>query len=318
MCTSQNGHSFILVLLVFQFGGFDMFHSRRAFTLIELLVVIAIIGILVALLLPAVQAARESARRTECMNHLKQFGVAFQNHHDTFHFLPDGGRHWSNAPDYNANGKPEIGPAQRAGWGFQILPYLEQESLWLGAGGATSADRQRNTISKLVAVFFCPSRRAPNLLPPVGNWYAPAGTFPHSPSDYAGSNHENTGAVIQNPTFGGSPVASIGFAALIDGTANTMLVGEKRLNFVLLGQYQSDDNEGYTCGWDHDMMRFTDREPRPDTRSGNGEQRFGSLHPGIFQAVFADGAVHIIPYTIELTVFTRMGNRSDGETFHFP
>jgi len=90
--------------------------NRLAFTLVELLVVIAIIGILVALLLPAIQAAREAARRTECGNNLKQYGLALQNYHDTYKCFPMAGNNWNNHP--------------RVGWQPRILPFAEQAELW--------------------------------------------------------------------------------------------------------------------------------------------------------------------------------------------
>src|SRR5207244_13274785 len=98
---------------------------QLAFTLVELLVVIAIIGVLVALLLPAVQAAREAARRMQCQNNLKQFGLAFQNHHDTQKHLPtDGwGYGWVGDPDAG------FGADQPGGWTFNILPYCEQQAI---------------------------------------------------------------------------------------------------------------------------------------------------------------------------------------------
>src|SRR6187431_638694 len=104
---------------------------RLAFTLVELLVVIAIIGVLVALLLPAVQAARESARRMQCQNHLKQFGLAFHSHADTFSHLPTGGWGWSYVGD------PDEGFAEKqpGGWLYNILPFIEQKALReIGAG----------------------------------------------------------------------------------------------------------------------------------------------------------------------------------------
>src|SRR5262245_6256560 len=164
--------------------------GRRGFTLVELLVVIAIIGVLVALLLPAVQSAREASRRTKCLNNMKQVVLAMHNFHDVFNRMPTAGWfQWCNAMPtvvpsgmtaaewpqtgciipYNLNGQPvnsfsngpvnggqptgtpwTAPPRQAASWPFQILPYIEQSS-----GQSQSAGFMRNTV---VSVYICPTR----------------------------------------------------------------------------------------------------------------------------------------------------------------
>jgi prepilin-type N-terminal cleavage/methylation domain-containing protein/prepilin-type processing-associated H-X9-DG protein len=128
-------------------------HLRRGFTLVELLVVIAIIGILVALLLPAIQAAREAARRTDCKNRLKQIGLAMQNHASTHRVFPTGGAViYPKIEDYVANENP-LGPEKQGlGWAYQILPYLEEGAI---QGLTTQDELQASTIS----LYVCPSRR---------------------------------------------------------------------------------------------------------------------------------------------------------------
>jgi len=305
-----------------------MQRQRPGFTLVELLVVIAIIGILIALLLPAVQAAREAARRSECKNNLKQIGLAIHNHVDTQNILPTAGWHWSHAPEYTSDGTPEAAPHQRAGWGFQILPYMEQGNLWKGGGETNNADRQRLVIAAVIDGMYCPSRRKAAALPPRNRWYGPSGSYAHGTTDYAASSHttgridggsdnRGVGAIVRH---NGGGDRTLTFASLTDGTSQTMLVGEKRLNTSSrLGTYQGDDNEGYTSGWDHDVIRYTHRQPRPDCQTPGcwGEVRFGSAHAAGFQAVFGDGSVHTIRYNVNLDIFRRMGERSDGLDFEF-
>ena len=129
--------------------------EKAGFTLVELLVVIAIIGVLVALLLPAVQAAREAARRTQCINQLKQVGLSCMNFADSKGTFPTGGdKIFPEIQDYVEGGRP-LGPAKQGlGWGYQILPYLEKQNL---ANITTQAQLQ----STVVADYICPSRREP-------------------------------------------------------------------------------------------------------------------------------------------------------------
>src|SRR4051794_2773702 len=137
--------------------------TRKGFTLVELLVVIAIIGVLVALLLPAVQAAREAARRSQCMNNLKQIGLAFQMHHDAQKFFPSGG--WG----HTFVGDPDegFGKGQPGGWAYSVLPYMEMASLHDYGKGVKVTNGTTNTQKKTtnlyivqqpVPTFLCPSR----------------------------------------------------------------------------------------------------------------------------------------------------------------
>ena len=140
--------------------------KRKAFTLVELLVVIAIIGILVALLLPAIQAAREAARRNQCKNHLKQLALAALLHEDTHKFLPSGG--WKD--DYTADANMGYGARQPGSWYFNVLAYTEEGSVHdLNKGlsvnpVATGAQQATTTLNQTpVTIFHCPSRRAAKL-----------------------------------------------------------------------------------------------------------------------------------------------------------
>ncbi|MEO2091535.1 MAG: DUF1559 domain-containing protein [Gemmataceae bacterium] len=97
--------------------------------------------------------------------------------------------------------------------------------------------------------------------------------------------------------------------------AHTILLGEKRLNLQYLGRYQSDDNEGYTSGWDHDVIRWVGNPPAADYRglNGDGGQRFGSSHPGQFMACMADGSVRGLRYSTDYTTLQRLAIRNDGQ-----
>jgi prepilin-type N-terminal cleavage/methylation domain-containing protein/prepilin-type processing-associated H-X9-DG protein len=283
------------------------FHHRQGFTLIELLVVIAIIAILIGLLLPAVQKVREAAARIQCSNHLKQMGIAMHSHHDTIGTFPTGGTHWNIPPTFIGPGQPATGQAQQGGVFFQILPYLEQDAVWKGGGGTTIDQCQINAIGAKIKFYFCPSRRSPQAFSGA-NWYGPGGTYDHAQIDYAASNLDNNGIIPYG--YVGKKMTDVG-----DGTSNTLLVGEKRLNVALLGGFQGDDNEGYSSGWDHDTIRYTSQPPLPDPRTGDGQQRFGASHPSRFNALLADGSVRGISYSINPTTFSYLGNANDGQVF---
>jgi prepilin-type N-terminal cleavage/methylation domain-containing protein/prepilin-type processing-associated H-X9-DG protein len=281
---------------------------RPGFTLIELLVVIAIIAVLIGLLLPAVQKVREAAARTQCANNLKQIGLAFHTHHDQYQFFPGGGWDWSTPPTY-VNGSPAVGAQQQAGWGFQILPFIEATSVWRGGAATTDLGRIAVAVGTTNKVFFCPTRRPPQTVTFGDPGYLNGAVLARALCDYAASNYEGTGVVRQS-----QPNTT---ASITDGLSNTLLAGDKRLDLLNLGQPQDDDNEGYTSGFDEDTIRRTAREsepPAPDPRDGfTGGLRFGSSHPGRFNVVLADGSVRSIAYSIDPAVFRRLGDKADGE-----
>ena len=151
---------------------FPVSPSRRGFTLVELLVVIAIIGVLVALLLPAIQAAREAARRSQCQNNLKQVGLGALNHESTNRFFPSGGWTYDWGPDPNRG----YGEKQPGGWAYSLLAFVEQQNLRnLGSGAVIGTPAHQTAMTQLiqtpVETFICPSRSAPRL--PLTIWNAP-------------------------------------------------------------------------------------------------------------------------------------------------
>lgn len=277
-----------------------MLGKRKGFTLVELLVVIAIIGVLVALLLPAVQAAREAARRTQCMNRLKQIGLAFQNHHDAQRFFPSGG--WS----YNFVGDPDegFGASQPGGWAYSVLPYMELASLHdIGKGvkvtnGTTnSAKKTTNTqiVQTAAPEFMCPSRGRMQITPTC---CGPANTnydtgMRMAKSDYAANFGDTNycrdsapqcgclvakpeyspGNVVAGRTFTNWPLtdritgivftrSEVTIAQVPDGTSNTYAVGEKFVN-PLGYEDQSDAGNDWSMysGVQDDTVRTTHYEP---------------------------------------------------------
>src|SRR5262249_4885688 len=153
-------------------------------------------------------------------------------------------------------GQPAVGEQQKAGWGFQILPFIEQANIWQGGAATTDTGRALVAIGAPGKLFFCPSRRAPQTVTFSDPEYMSGRSVTHALCDYAASNLDGTGVVRQ---FTPNRIADI-----TDGTSNTLLLGDKRLNRAHLGQPQEDDDIGYTAGWDNDTVRTTDHPPQPD------------------------------------------------------
>jgi len=315
--------------------------SRRSgFTLVELLVVIAIIGILVAMLLPAVQSAREAGRRVQCANHLKQIGVAYQVHHDTHGFFPTGGwgQRWVGDPHRG------FGKNQASGWAYCILPYIEQESLWLmpddgDPANITAAQKAQaaEMIKVPISIMHCPTRRPaktyPYTLPQVWDTYDANVTTIVARNDYAANAGGDT-IVMTNYAHPNNYAAAATFAwsdnsgrtgvtfyrseisipQVKDGTSNTYAAGEKFLNvdLYMTGTGGADNHSMYQ-GHDWDVLRWTSYPVVRDRPGADLMQHFGSAHPTGAQFVFCDGSVHLISYSIDTVTHRRLGDRRDGE-----
>jgi len=312
--------------------------SPIGFTLVELLVVITIIGILIALLLPAVQAAREAARQLQCKNNLKQLALGCLNHENAHGFLPSGGWGiwWFGDPDQG------VGKNQPGSWVFSVLPYLEQQSLHdIGAGldfnAKKTAFTQREEIP--LSMVSCPSRRPPSTQPnPYSSAWAVYSKNMNGPdrltrSDYAinaGDGNEAEIYIFPNsiaeaatfawPSMSAFPGVSvqrseIRMADIDDGVSNTYLVGEKYMNADL---YETGtdpgDNEGVYGGFSNDITRVTGYPPLQDQPGYTNYNGFGSAHAGGLNMSLCDGSVRLITYSISSDVHARLGNREDGYT----
>jgi hypothetical protein len=298
--------------------------------LVELLVVIAIIGILVALLMPAIQAAREAARRTECHNRLKQIGLGFQHHHDTHGFFPTGGWGW------NWVGDPDAGFNERqpGGWVYNVLPFCELQAVYdIGRGetGATELASHKQRIETVIPLFHCPSRRMAMLYPTPYTMYNAAAASRVAKTDYAA----NCGNYQRCEIDGGPPAGSttppatptqetgisyrcsrVRIAEVLDGTTSTIAVGEK---YLPQSQYatgnDSADNENMYVGYDNDVFRSTNGifgRPHRDSEQVPNQLVFGSPHPAGFNVVLCDGSVRNISFDVEIVVYDALGHRADG------
>jgi prepilin-type N-terminal cleavage/methylation domain-containing protein/prepilin-type processing-associated H-X9-DG protein len=281
---------------------------RAAFTLVELLVVLAILGILVALLLSAVQAAREAARRTQCSNHLRQIGLALQAYHEARSSLP---------PGYVAAPTRWYGPSWS--WSTLLLPDLEQRVMSdeLGVAARPFGDGQgfaapTELTRTALEVFICPSDIGARLNHRKGY---------HAKSNYRGVMGSETTAWVtyealtaRNGLFFLN--SRVTLAGITDGTSQTLAVGECELDLGEDGRRAAlwVGMRGMLDGIVHisDAIWWTNHEP--DHRlNGAASQAFSSRHPAGVGFAFADGSVRFVNVHIEGATLDRLAARNDGQ-----
>jgi prepilin-type N-terminal cleavage/methylation domain-containing protein/prepilin-type processing-associated H-X9-DG protein len=301
--------------------------SRRpryapGFTLVELLVVIAIIGVLVALLLPAVQAAREAARNSQCKNSLKQIGLAMLNYESAKKEFPSGGWgfRWMGDPDAGT------GSRQPGGWIYQVAPFIEQAGVtYIGKGtrGQAKFDALAQQRSAIVPMFYCPSRRAPIPMPSVEQCFNAGNPEFEARTDYAANGGARYVATASGPapnadytdclqgypgcTWNQSNDTINGFTGIVtarlgaklrqvtDGTSNTIMAGEKYLPqafyetvsyrpYVVGAANAGDDNPGDNSSMYQGYDQDTVRWPSGEINSSGQQEGNLPLSDSVFGA----------------------------------
>lgn len=295
---------------------------RKGFTLIELLVVIAIIAILISLLLPAVQQAREAARRTQCRNNLKQIALALHNYHDVHTTFPSG---WI-AVDNGTGMMSAHDGLSGAGWGTMILPYMDQANLYELFDSSLAIEDPSNAtfLDNRIPTFRCPSDPQPDTweIEEEGNPGNVLATLPIA--NYIGVFGTEELDGCQNAA-GMDPVAANGqclgdgafyhnsatrIRQITDGTSNTILVGERRTN----------EADGWYSTWPGMVAQGAEAFQRilgsadhvPNDPAAHFDD-FSSNHEGGALFVLGDGSVHFVSENIDHGVYTGLATISGGE-----
>ena len=301
--------------------------GSTGFTLIELLVVIAIIGVLVALLLPAVQSAREAGNRARCQNNLKQLGLAAQEYHDSFNSFPSGW--YCMVPTYDANNNLISGdincvtpytPYQPYMWGLlpSLFSKVEQTNLFneLNWNLLPTMPQNSTSVRRTIDILVCPSNRRPTAVNQTGTTAGTTSMF--GPADYRGNMAggmilpNGTTCPTQDPTniycciYDNGVTyqnSTVNTADITDGLSNTLLIGE-----TLTGNWSQAPNCCIRTNVDRTINR-------PIVISGvNYYTYWMSKHPGLVQFAYCDGSVRPINQNINKLVLNKLATRAGGET----
>ncbi|MGA2059232.1 MAG: DUF1559 domain-containing protein [Thermoguttaceae bacterium] len=308
---------------------FRVNRPELGFSLMEMLVVLAVVGILATLLLPAIQAARETARRMECANHLKQLSLACIHHEAAENHFPTGG--WYG-PGLNI-GDPDrgYGKSQPGGWTYNILPFMEDKALHDHGLGMSAAQKKvvlAQTAQTVLDEYYCPSRRAPMLCPnapgmiPTGAQSNIDFFTPGARTDYAANAGSHSWEIYVTiypvppaPSNDGIIYAQsvIQIKDIRDGLSHTYLLGEKTLMSDHYRDGQSiGDRLPLFANFAYDWERIGATAPEKDMRGKDDYAAFGSAHRGGLNMSFCDGSVQSVGYDVDAAVFKHTCIRNDG------